>query len=73
MAGAGFDYAVLPMGCDEIGIAGAVQGETQGGGFERAENLYERAPVSAPMMMLRMCQRRSPEKLPLLAVYCSVK
>ena len=26
MAGAGFDYAVLPMGCDEIGIAGAVQG-----------------------------------------------
>jgi UbiD family decarboxylase len=26
LAGAGFDYAVLPMGCDEIGIAGAVQG-----------------------------------------------
>jgi gallate decarboxylase subunit C len=26
MAGAGFDYAILPMGCDEIGIAGAVQG-----------------------------------------------
>ena len=26
MAGAGFDYAVLPMGCDEIGIASAVQG-----------------------------------------------
>src|SRR5262249_4513849 len=25
LAGAGFDYAVLPMGCDEIGIAGAVQ------------------------------------------------
>ena len=24
MAGAGFDYAVLPMGCDEIGIAGAI-------------------------------------------------
>ena len=26
LAGAGFDYAILPMGCDEIGIAGAVQG-----------------------------------------------
>ncbi len=26
LAGAGFDYAVLPMGCDEIGIASAVQG-----------------------------------------------
>jgi gallate decarboxylase subunit C len=26
LAGAGFDYAVLPMGCDEIGVAGAVQG-----------------------------------------------
>ena len=26
LAGAAFDYAVLPMGCDEIGIAGAVQG-----------------------------------------------
>ena len=26
LAGAGFDYTVLPMGCDEIGIAGAVQG-----------------------------------------------
>ena len=26
LAGAGFDYAMLPMGCDEIGIAGAVQG-----------------------------------------------
>ncbi len=27
MAGAGFDYAMMPMGCDEIGIAGAVQRE----------------------------------------------
>ena len=27
MAGAGFDYAILPQGCDEIGIAGAIQGE----------------------------------------------
>jgi len=26
LAGAGFDYAVMPKGCDEIGIAGAVQG-----------------------------------------------
>ena len=26
MAGAGFDYAILPQGCDEIGIAGAIQG-----------------------------------------------
>ena len=26
VAGAGFDYAILPKGCDEIGIAGAVQG-----------------------------------------------
>src|SRR5438046_7606608 len=26
LAGAGFDYAILPMGCDEIGIASAVQG-----------------------------------------------
>jgi 4-hydroxy-3-polyprenylbenzoate decarboxylase len=26
MAGAGFDYVILPQGCDEIGIAGAVQG-----------------------------------------------
>ena len=26
LAGAGFDYVILPMGCDEIGIAGAVQG-----------------------------------------------
>ena len=26
LAGAGFDYAIMPMGCDEIGIAGAVQG-----------------------------------------------
>ncbi len=26
LADAGFDYAMLPMGCDEIGIAGAVQG-----------------------------------------------
>ena len=26
MAGAGFDYAILPAGCDELGIAGAIQG-----------------------------------------------
>lgn len=26
LAGAGFDYVILPQGCDEIGIAGAVQG-----------------------------------------------
>ncbi|MBI4522871.1 MAG: UbiD family decarboxylase [Deltaproteobacteria bacterium] len=26
LAGAGFDYAILPQGCDEIAIAGAVQG-----------------------------------------------
>ena len=26
VAGAGFDYAMLPKGCDEIGIAGAIQG-----------------------------------------------
>ena len=26
MAGAGFDYVILPQGCDEIGVAGAVQG-----------------------------------------------
>lgn len=26
VAGAGFDYAILPKGCDEIGIAGAIQG-----------------------------------------------
>src|SRR5258708_26930836 len=27
LAGAGFDYAILPIGCEEIGIAGALQGE----------------------------------------------
>ena len=27
LAGAGFDYVILPTGCDEIGVAGAVQGE----------------------------------------------
>ncbi len=27
LAGAGFDYVILPQGCDEIGIAGAVQGQ----------------------------------------------
>ncbi len=27
LAGAGFDYVILPKGCDEIGIAGAIQGE----------------------------------------------
>ena len=26
LAGAGFDYVVLPQGCDELGVAGAVQG-----------------------------------------------
>ncbi|MFM9885077.1 MAG: UbiD family decarboxylase [Burkholderiales bacterium] len=26
MAGAGFDYVILPKGCDEIGVAGAIQG-----------------------------------------------
>ena len=26
VAGAGFDYAILPKGCDEVGIAGAIQG-----------------------------------------------
>ncbi len=26
VAGSGFDYVVLPMGCDELGVAGAIQG-----------------------------------------------
>ena len=26
LAGAGFDYVILPKGCDEVGVAGAVQG-----------------------------------------------
>jgi len=26
VAGSGFDYAILPKGCDEVGIAGAIQG-----------------------------------------------
>jgi len=26
MAGAGFDYVILPKGCDEVGVAGAIQG-----------------------------------------------
>jgi 4-hydroxy-3-polyprenylbenzoate decarboxylase len=26
MAGAGFDYVILPKGCDELGVAGALQG-----------------------------------------------
>ncbi len=26
MAGSGFDYVILPKGCDELGVAGAVQG-----------------------------------------------
>ena len=26
LAGAAFDYVILPMGCDEIGVAGAIQG-----------------------------------------------
>ena len=27
VAGSGFDYVVLPKGCDELGLAGAIQGE----------------------------------------------
>ena len=27
LAGAGFDYVILPKGCDEIGVAGTIQGE----------------------------------------------
>jgi len=27
LAGAGFDYVVLPQGCDELGVAGRIQGE----------------------------------------------
>ena len=27
MAGSGYDYVILPKGCDELGVAGAVQGE----------------------------------------------
>ena len=27
LAGAGFDYVVLPKGCDELGVAGTIQGE----------------------------------------------
>lgn len=27
VAGGGFDYAILPKGCDEVGIAGAIQGQ----------------------------------------------
>ena len=27
LAGAGFDYVILPQGCDEIGVAGAAQGQ----------------------------------------------
>jgi len=26
MAGSGFDYVILPKGCDELGVAGAIQG-----------------------------------------------
>jgi 4-hydroxy-3-polyprenylbenzoate decarboxylase len=26
VAGGGFDYAILPKGCDEVGVAGAIQG-----------------------------------------------
>ena len=26
MAGSGYDYVILPKGCDELGIAGAIQG-----------------------------------------------
>jgi gallate decarboxylase subunit C len=28
LAGAGFDYVILPQGCDELGVAGAVQGSS---------------------------------------------
>ncbi|MBI5445038.1 MAG: UbiD family decarboxylase [Deltaproteobacteria bacterium] len=27
VAGSGFDYVILPRGCDELGLAGAIQGE----------------------------------------------
>ena len=27
VAGSGFDYVILPKGCDELGVAGAIQGE----------------------------------------------
>ncbi len=27
LAGAGFDYVILPQGCDELGVAGALQGD----------------------------------------------
>ncbi len=27
MAGSGFDYVILPKGCDELGVAGAIQGQ----------------------------------------------
>lgn len=27
IAGSGFDYAILPYGCDELGVAGGIQGE----------------------------------------------
>src|SRR5207237_8882140 len=26
VAGGGFDYVILPKGCDEVGVAGAIQG-----------------------------------------------
>ena len=35
LAGAGFDYVILPKGCDEIGIAGAVQGSPGSGGVRK--------------------------------------
>ena len=46
LAGAGFDYAVLPMGCDEIGIAGAVQGapDPAGEGAHRQRHGARRLP-----------------------------
>ena len=46
LAGAGFDYAVLPMGCDEIGIAGAVQGapDPPGEGAHRRRHGARRLP-----------------------------
>ena len=47
LAGAGFDYAILPMGCDEIGIAGAVQGSPSAW-----SNAAPSMPIRLPMPRL---------------------
>ena len=47
LAGAGFDYVILPQGCDEVGIAGAVQGAPM--------RLVKARTVDA----MRPCRRRS--------------